>query len=185
MELLGTKADSFTVDQYFDVLQRWLALEGAAERQRMADRRHLKASGDAERSGETIVNLRLADHRIGLAGRLLLDLVKLGNLPLPMNRLKVGSPIILSDGEDPQDEGLPGVVSRRQADLIQVAVERWPDGTRYRLDLSPDETTRRRQLAAMAAARHARGGARGCAISCSAIESRDSTRVAKRNWSLS
>lgn len=150
---------SFSRDGYFAQLQRWLAMEGEAERQRMADRRQLQRSGDAERTGETIVNLQLADHRTGLAGRVLLDLVKANADRLPMNRLKVGSPVVLSANDDPSDDGLPGVISRRTSTTIQVALDRWPEGERFRLDLSPDESTRRRQLAAMAAVRNLTGAA--------------------------
>ena len=78
---------NFSRDGYFAQLQRWLAMEGEAERQRMADRRLLQRSGDAERTGETIVNLQLSDHRTGLAGRLLLDLVKANSDRLPRIRI--------------------------------------------------------------------------------------------------
>lgn len=148
---------SFSRDAYFAQLQRWLAMEGDAERQRMADRRQLQRSGDAERTGETIVNLQLSDHRTGLAGRLLLDLIKANSDRLPMNRLKVGSPVVLSDNSDPSDDGVPGVISRRTSNTIQIAVDRWPESERFRLDLSPDESTRRRQLSAMAAVRKLTG----------------------------
>ncbi len=70
-----------------------------------------------------------------------------------MNRLKVGSPVVITDADDPGDKGISGVVSRRKPNSIQVATEKWPDARFFRLDLSPDETTRRRQLAAMATAR--------------------------------
>ncbi len=144
---------------YFDRLETWLTLEGEAERERMAVRRSLKRQGNAERSGETLVNLRLVDHRTGLAGRLLLDLAKPGGAMLPMNRLKVGSPIVISDEEDPSDRGLSGVVSRRTSTVIQVAVDSWPEASRLRLDLSPDESTRQRQLSAMGTAEHLTGSA--------------------------
>ncbi len=150
---------SYSHDAYFAKLSRWLAMEGEAERERMASRRQLQRSGDAERSGETIVNLHLADHRTGLAGRYLLDLVKVNGERLPMNRLKVGSPVVLSDHSDPSDDGISGVVSRRTANVIQLAVERWPEADRFRLDLSPDESTRRRQVSAMASASRLNGSA--------------------------
>ena len=38
---------------YFKRLEHWLALEAVAERERLAARRSLQRSGDAERSGET------------------------------------------------------------------------------------------------------------------------------------
>lgn len=144
---------------YFNRLEHWLALEAEAERERMIARRSLQRSGDAERSGETLVNLRLMDHRTGLAGRLLLDLAKPSNDLLPMNRLKVGSPVILSDDDDRGDKGIPGVISRRTSSVIQVAVDNWPEASRLRLDLSPDERTRQRQLAAMNAANQLNGSA--------------------------
>lgn len=148
---------SGSISDYFDELERWLELESEAERQRLARRRQIRSQADVERTGETLVRMRLLDHQTGLAGRLLLDFVKPGNQPLPMNRLKVGSPVVVSDNDDLSDNGIPGVVSRRRSEVIQVATEVWPEATSYRIDLSPDETTRRRQLAAMARARVATG----------------------------
>ena len=169
------------VDDYFDQLQVWLDLEAEAERARLAMRRQLRSEADVERSGEAIVGLDLNDYHTGLAGRYLLDFSKPGGNPLPMSRLKVGSPVVVSLDDDPSDEGIAGVVSRRKNQTIQVATETFPDrptktsakkrgvgshgksnqknatSVRYRLDLSPDETTRRRQLAAMAEARLLRG----------------------------
>lgn len=146
-------------DHYFDVLARWLDLEAEAERARLARRRQVRNQRDVERTGETIVNLLMSDNHIGLAGRYLLEFAKPGDQPLPMNRLKVGTPVVISDDQDPSDEGVPGVVSKRRGGVIQVATERWPEADRFRLDLSPDETTRQRQLAAMARARVATGRA--------------------------
>ena len=95
-----------------------------------------KSKAKRRKSGETIVKLQIGDHRTGLAGRILLDLVKLDGKRIPLNRLKVGSPVVLSDETDPADEGMGGVVSRRSANSIQVAVEAWPEAERIRLDLS-------------------------------------------------
>lgn len=139
-------------EDYAAQLGRWLDLESEAERERLAARRQLEKQGDAERGGETIVRLQIADHRTGLAGRLLLDLTKVDGSRIPLNRLKVGSPVVLSNNEDPQDAGISGVVSKRKSHVIQVATDSWPEADRFRLDLSPDETTRRRQLSALASA---------------------------------
>ena len=146
-------------EEYFRTLERWLELESEAERARLARRRQIRSQQDVEKTGETIIRLQIADHKTGLAGRYLIDLAKPGGQPLPMNRLKVGSPIVVSDGENLQDEGIAGVVSRRKQNVIQIATDQWPEGYWFRLDLSPDETTRRRQLAAMASARIAKGRA--------------------------
>ncbi len=148
-----------SADQYFDVLQRWLDLESEAERARLARRRQIRSQTDVEKTGETLVRLQITDQRTGLAGRLLIDLAKPGGESLPLNRLKVGSPVVLSDNDNAADEGVSGVVSRRKHNIIQVATEQWPEGKWLRLDLSPDETTRRRQLSAMARARLATGRA--------------------------
>ena len=147
--------DCMTPEDYFGVLEHWLALEGEAERVRMALRRQIRSQRDVESTGETLVSLHMSDHKTGLAGRLLLDFVKPNGDSLPMNRLKVGSPVVISDWSDASDEGIPGVVSRRKHNTIQVATEQWPAGSTFRIDLSPDETTRRRQLAAMAKAQTA------------------------------
>ena len=148
---------SIGIDDYFDELDRWLELEAKAERERLARRRQIRAQTEVEKTGETLIRLQLFDHRTGLAGRLLLDFQKPGDQPLPLNRLKVGSPVVVSNDEDASDQGVPGVVSRRKQNSIQVATDVWPEGNRYRIDLSPDETTRRRQQAAMANARLASG----------------------------
>ena len=130
-----------------------MELESEAERARLARRKQIRNQADVEKTGETIVRLKMTDHKTGLAGRFLIDLAKPGGQPLPMNRLKVGSPVVLSDGDDASDEGIGGVVSRRKHGTIQIATDQWPDAIWFRLDLSPDETTRRRQLAAMVRAR--------------------------------
>ncbi len=145
------------LDPYFDELGYWLELEGEAERERMARRRKIRSQTHVEKTGETVIGLQMQDHQTGLAGRLLLDFSKPGDQGLPMNRLKVGSPVVVSDNDNPADKGVAGVVSRRKHHTIQVATDTWPEGKRYRIDLSPDETTRRRQSAAMAKARLATG----------------------------
>ena len=73
--------------------------------------------------------MQLTDHQTGLAGRLLLEFTKPGGESLPMNRLKVGSPVIVSDNDNAKDNGVTGVVSRRKANLIQVATDTWPEGS--------------------------------------------------------
>lgn len=146
-----------SIDAYFDELGRWLELESQAERERLAHRRQIRERTDIEQTGETLVRMQLTDSQTGLAGRLLLDFTKPGGESLPMNRLKVGAPVVVSDNDNAKDNGITGVVSRRKSDLIQIASDTWPEGSWFRIDLSPDETTRRRQMAAMARARLATG----------------------------
>ncbi len=149
--------DGLPPEAYFTVLGHWLDLEAEAERARLARRRQIRSQRDVEHTGETLVSMILSDHQTGLAGRLLLDFVKPAGESLPMNRLKVGSPVVISDWADPSDEGVPGVVSRRKFNSIQIATEQWPSGSSFRIDLSPDETTRRRQMTAMSKVENAKG----------------------------
>ncbi|TWU58919.1 RecBCD enzyme subunit RecD [Rubripirellula tenax] len=156
----STLDQATTVDGYFDTLAEWLEREAEAERDRMVRRRQIRDQTHVERTGETLVRMDLLDHNTGLAGRLVLDFGKPDGNPLPQNRLKVGSPVVVSDDANPSDKGVPGVVSARKPYGIQVAVDVWPEGDRFRIDMSPDETTRRRQVAAMARARSASGRAK-------------------------
>ncbi|MCP4885006.1 MAG: hypothetical protein GY904_00100, partial [Planctomycetaceae bacterium] len=86
-----------SIEAYFDVLDQWLNWEAEAERERMARRRAMRAAKDVERTGEALVNLKLVDHQTGLAGRFLLDFAKTDQDGLPVNRLKVGSPVVITD----------------------------------------------------------------------------------------
>lgn len=144
--------------QYFDRLARWLDLEAEAEIERLALRRQRQSAEHAERSGETLLDLVIDDHESGLGGRMLLTLVKRNrSVGLPWNRLRTGSPVILTADEPHVATSLSGVVSARDRRSIQIAVNDWPTAERLRLDLAPDEITRKRQLAAMRNAERARG----------------------------
>ncbi|MEL7338054.1 MAG: AAA domain-containing protein, partial [Planctomycetota bacterium] len=143
--------------RYFAVLAKWLEMEAIAEREQIAARRAVRSRKNVERTGETLLDMENTDHQTGLAGRLLLTFAKPNGGSLPMNRLKVGAPVIVSDDLNPDDSGIPGVVSRRKGSTIQVALDKWPAGVRFRIDLSPDETTRQRQLSAMQRAMQATG----------------------------
>ena len=139
-------------------MHRWLEMEGEAERERLAQRRKAQSSDTAERSGETLLDLVIRTHTTGLGGRYLITLAKRRSPDrLPWNRFKVGSPILLSDNRDEDAESLQGVVSARRVDSLEVAVDDWPSSDRFRLDLSPDEVTRKRQSAALQSAAKATG----------------------------
>ena len=145
-------------DKHFSSLHRWLEMEGEAERERLAQRRKAQSSDTAERTGETLLDLVIRTHTTGLGGRYLITLAKRRSPDrLPWNRFKVGSPILLSDNRDEDAESLQGVVSARRVDSLEVAVDDWPSSDRFRLDLSPDEVTRKRQAAALQSAAKATG----------------------------
>jgi superfamily I DNA and/or RNA helicase len=144
-------------EEYFEKLARWIDWESEAEQERLTQRRERRNSADAEKSGETILDLAIVDHEVGLGGRYLFSFVKRNRtLTLPWNRLKVGSPVTISPS-DQAEQPINGVVSRRDNQTIQVAASKWPDGARFRLDLSADEITRKRMLAALKVAQVARG----------------------------
>ncbi len=133
-------------------------MESRAEVQRMAERRTRSKSEDAEKSGESILDLVIADHSPGLGGTTLVTFQRRNReLPMPWHRLRVGSPVVVSDYPQPGDCSETGVVSRQRRESLQVAMNRWPDGERFRIDLTADEVTRQRQLAAVMVAKDSRG----------------------------
>ena len=71
-----------------------------------------------------------------------------------MTRLSPGSPVVLADEEG----GWRGVVSQKNRETIAVAFSDWPEldlDANLRLNLSSDETTRKRQRTVLLAAQHA------------------------------
>ncbi len=145
-------------DSHFTNLRRWLQMEGKAEQHRMEERRRIQSSAEAERRGETLLDLVVSNHTTGLGGRYLLTLQKRkSNDKLPWHRFKVGSPVLLSVDRNADRSSVQGVVSGRKVDSLEIAVDDWPEGDRFRLDLSPDEVTRKRQQAALDLAKNASG----------------------------
>ena len=145
-------------DRHFIQMMEWLAQESRAEAEAVAARRKRRSPREAEKSGETLIDLAIADSRPGLGGRHLITLVKRNrDLPMPWHRLRVGSPIVLSDFPDDDQVSISGVISGRTSESIEVAVDLWPDGRVFRVDLTADEITRQRQLAAIQVAKDSRG----------------------------
>ena len=112
----------------------------------------------AEQGGETILDLAIGDHQTGLGGRHLFTFVKRNRtLNLPWNRLRVGSPVLVTSLENADESPQNGVVSARNAKSIQVAVDHWISGSHFDLDLSTDEVSRNRERGALQAVASARG----------------------------
>ena len=153
------RGDGFiSVESYFDQFYRWLDLESAAEAQELAQRRQSRSRKSAEQGGEALLDLAIQDHRSGLGGRHLLTFVKRNRtLKLPWNRLRVGSPVVVTSLDDADASPQSGVVSARKVDSIQVAVDHWISGSRFDLDLSTDEVSRNRERAALQTVAAARG----------------------------
>ena len=128
-----------------------------AEAEQFAERRQTRTRKTAEKSGETIIDLAIEDHQTGLGGRHLFTFVKRNReLKLPWNRLRVGSPVVitpLEDDESPHN----GVVSASNYKSIQVAVDHWVSGRHFDLDLTADEVSRNRERAALQIVSVARG----------------------------
>lgn len=145
-------------DRHFGNLHRWLAMEGEAERERLALRRKTQSSAAAERGGETLLDLVIRSHSTGLGGRYLITLAKRRSPDrLPWHRFKVGSPVVLACQNDDDSDACQGVVSAKRNDSVEVALDDWPVGDRFRLDLTPDEVTRKRQGSALQVAANASG----------------------------
>jgi superfamily I DNA and/or RNA helicase len=145
-------------ETYFDRLLRWLQWESDAELAALAERRRGRTRQSAELTGETLLDLAIADQDVGLGGHQLVTFVKRNRtLALPWNRLRVGSPVVVSPVDDDSDEPQPGVVSARDSRSIQVALRHWMAGEAFDVDLAGDEATRNRERAALHAVRAARG----------------------------
>ncbi len=145
-------------DSHFIQMAQWLALESKAESERILERIQTQQSKSAERTGESLLDLVMTDHAPGIGGHYLIQLMKRSrNVPMPWHRLKSGSPVLLSSFPDSSHETISGVVSSRTSDSIRIAVDRWPESQRFRVDLTSDEVTRRRQLAAIQTVQKSRG----------------------------
>ena len=101
--------------EHFRKLRRWLDMEGEAEQLRLEERRRVQSSEEAERRGETLLDLVVKTHTTGLGGRYLLTLQKRRSSDrLPWHRFKVGSPVILSLNGDARGASQQGVVSAQR-----------------------------------------------------------------------
>ena len=152
--LKSTSAES---EQHFVNMADWLAMESAAEIKRMEERRRIQNTGDAEKSGETILDVVVTDEVRGLGGHQLVTFKRRNEtLQMPWHRLRVGAPVVVSPfRRDGKSE--TGVVSRKRNDSIQIALNRTPRAEVLRIDLTADEVTRQRQLAAITTAKDSRG----------------------------
>lgn len=143
--------------EHFERLRRWLSMESEAERLRMTERRRRQGGGDVEKSGETLIDLVISDRKVGVGGRYIIRFAKRSvGRPLPWNRMRLGSPVMVSD--DSGEGGfLSGVVCARTQSTIDVSIDQWPEGEIFRIDLSSDEVTRQRQMTAMRVVEQSRG----------------------------
>ena len=146
--------------EHFARLMQALDWEAEEEAKRFAERLAMQASRAAEKTGETLLDLVVVDQEAGLGQNVLVTFRKRNRqVTLPWHRLKVGSPVLVS-AQDEAAATQAGVVSARQQDQLQVSMSFIPKGERFRIDLSTDEITRKRQQAALSAAQIATGRTR-------------------------
>lgn len=147
-------------DDHFARMIRLLEMEADEEARQALESVRRLAPEEAEKAGNSLVDLVVRDDYAGLGGRTLVVLGKPGDKLLPWTRLGVGSPVLLSSDHS-SGVGWRGVISERDAKTVEVALDRSPEvaGDRpvFRLDLSNDEIARRRQRQAMERARAASG----------------------------
>jgi hypothetical protein len=148
-----------SADDHFVRLTRLLELESQAESRETAERLRKLSRADAERTGESIVDLVVEDEFSGLGGRFVVRLVKRNrSLAMPWNRMSAGSPVVLAPEDSPAGS-YRGVVSERTERFIDVAIEqplRDDQAATWRIDRSTDEVARQRQRMALERARTAR-----------------------------
>jgi len=148
-------------EKHFVDMAEWLAMESKAEIQRMEERRRLQDTADAEKSGETLLDLVVTDYVHGLGGHKLVTFKRRNEtLGMPWHRLRVGAPVVVSpypSNGKTKSNSETGVVSRKKRDSLEVALNRWPEADAFRIDLTADEVTRQRQLAAIMTAKDSRG----------------------------
>jgi ATP-dependent RNA/DNA helicase IGHMBP2 len=142
------------LDEFFSRLTRCLQWEAAAEAAITRARLARMSPAEAERTGASLVGLTIRDETTGLGGRTLLTLGKRDLAqPLPWTRLNVGSPILLTEEKVDDGVSMRGIVSRRDRQMIEVALAYAPetenDRPTWRVDLSSDEVARDRQRYAL------------------------------------
>jgi superfamily I DNA and/or RNA helicase len=149
-------------DGHFRQFAELLALESQAEAERLLRRSHRLSAAEAERTGNTLVELVVSDEDAGLGGRYLWQFVKRRRGPLPWTRLGVGSPVLLSCGQAAAGRSTRGVICEKNERFVRVALAELPDDLAdqetWRLDLAHDEIAAQRQRSALEIARTARTG---------------------------
>ncbi len=152
----GENAD---VADHFQRLMRWLDMEARAETEQVSG--WLDGTGNRD-SSTRLVDLVIRGEDIGLGGYTLLTMGSPSPMKaLPATRLSVGSPVQIAEQGPRQADSMRGVITRLEPFHIEVAVGKPfsdPDeGSRFRIDVTDDETAMQRCRAALAKARHAEG----------------------------
>lgn len=147
---------------HFRHLAALMTLEAKAEQAQLQQQIQQMAPAAAEQTGNSLIQLTIRDEVAGLGGRVLVTLGKRNQqLELPWTRLRVGSPVQLSEENVTTPHGWRGVVSHVRRESIQVALLQWPEPESerptFRLDLAGDEIAHQRELTALTNAEQAKG----------------------------
>jgi len=148
-------------EDHFGRLLRLLDLESREEAQRVAQQMRRLSPADAEKTGNSLIDLVVADEEAGLGGRCIVTLGRRSRTPLPWTRLDVGSPVVLSPHKERAQVSYRGVVCQRNEAAVSAALDGLPDELGeydiWRLDAAFDEVATQRQRAALEQARVLRG----------------------------
>ncbi|MCK6546879.1 AAA domain-containing protein [Myxococcota bacterium] len=162
MKRPAVKDAKAAIDAHLRELVELVALESRAEAEATRLRAAKLTAAEAEASGDALVELTVEDERFGLGGRLLVKLVKPRAQHLPWTRLGVGAPVVLSPSIERVRDVYCAVVSARDERSIELAladdVEELEDHERWRVDLTSDEITARRQRDALERVRGVKDG---------------------------
>ncbi len=148
-------------EDHFARLARLLDLESRAEAQRVAQQARKLTPAEAEKTGNSLIDLVVADEDAGLGGRSIVQLIRRTRGALPWTRLDTGSPVVLSPHKDRAQISYRGVVCERSETSISVAIDGLPEELgeyeTWRMDIAFDEVATARQRAALEQARVLRG----------------------------
>jgi superfamily I DNA and/or RNA helicase len=146
---------------FFKDLKSLLDLETAAEKERFLQILSLQSPQQREASGTCLTALTIDDEYPGLGGRFIVVLRKASRAALPWTRLDAGDPVILTGKPEGEVWNGRAVVSERQSHTIHVAFEEpipdLDDAGPLQLDLSFDESTRRKERQALETVLQAKG----------------------------
>src|SRR5258706_15642008 len=107
---------------HFEDLASLLTLEAHEEEQKLAAESRGQGSA-AEKKGTALTSLAIRDQHPALGGRAIATLGKRNqSLPLPWNRLSVGSPVLLTEEGVSDQRGWRGGVFRGGPQTIEIAL---------------------------------------------------------------
>lgn len=149
-------------ENHFDRLMRLLQLEAQAEAEQLRARAQRMSGAEAEKLGNTLIEMAVEDETAGLGGRWLMTFCKRNRtMKLPWHRFGRGTPVVLTPEEIDGGTMLRGIVADRTDRSLTIALPSVPEDAEapsWRIDYASDETARQRQRDALRNARDAERG---------------------------